>query len=46
MNDLVVAVPAGQVERGPAILSLLVEVTFDGNESAYDCCVSIEGSTV
>ena len=35
VNDLVMAVSAGEVERGPAILSLLVEVVFDENESAY-----------
>ena len=46
MNYFVVAVPASQVERSPAILTLLVEIAFDRNESAYHGCVAIQGTAV
>ena len=46
VRDLVVPVPAGQVERGPTVLSLLVDVAFHGDEDADDALVSVERRAV
>ena len=40
------SVPAGQVQRGPAILATVVDIALERKQHSYHASVAVDGCTV